>query len=84
MRRYFLLTVAVAMLVAGCAPKYQEQPMPILTPPIYEEQDPAGNPGSLFDANRSEFLYDDNRASRVGDIVLVKVLEVSKIGRAHV
>ncbi len=75
MRRYFLITVAAVMLAAGCAPKYQEQPMPILTPPVYEEQDPAGNPGSLFDANRSEFLYDDNRASRVGDIVLVKVAE---------
>jgi len=65
------------MLAAGCAPKYQEQPMPILTPPVYEEQDPAGNPGSLYDANRSEFLYDDNRASRVGDIVLVKVAETA-------
>lgn len=75
MRRYFFITIAIIMLAAGCAPKYQEQPMPILTPPIYEDQDPAGNPGSLFDTNRSEFLYDDNRASRVGDIVLVLVAE---------
>jgi len=78
MRRYFFITIAVILLAAGCAPKYQEQPMPILTPPVYEAQDPAANPGSLFDTNRSEFLYDDNRASRVGDIVLVKVEEVSK------
>ncbi len=75
MKRYFFITMAAVMLAAGCAPKYQEQPMPIMTPPVYEEQDPSGNPGSLFDANRSEFLYDDNRASRVGDIVLVKVAE---------
>lgn len=75
MRKYFFIIIAAVMLASGCAPKYEEQPMPILTPPVYEDQDPAANPGSLFDTNRSEFLYDDNRASRVGDIVLVKVAE---------
>ncbi|MBG0790909.1 MAG: flagellar basal body L-ring protein FlgH [Desulfovibrionaceae bacterium] len=75
MHRYILLVVASVLLAGGCAPKYQEQPMPVLTPPVYEEDDPALNPGSLYDSNRSEFLYDDNRASRVGDIVLVKVAE---------
>jgi flagellar L-ring protein precursor FlgH len=76
MRHYFFIAIAIVLLAAGgCAPKYQEQPMPILTPPVYEEQNPAANPGSLFDTNRSEFLYDDNRASRVGDIVLVMVEE---------
>lgn len=79
MRRQFLITIAAILLavisLTGCAPKYEEQPMPILTPPVYEEQDPAANPGSLFDTNRSEFLFDDNRASRVGDIVMVNVAE---------
>lgn len=82
MRRYFLIAVTAVMLAslvltAGCANKYEEMPMPVLTPPVYEEQNPAANPGSLFDSNRSEFLYDDNRASRVGDIVLVQVAEES-------
>jgi flagellar L-ring protein precursor FlgH len=67
--------MASILLAAGCAPKYQDEPMPVLTPPAYEEQNPASNPGSLYDSNRSEFLYDDNRASRVGDIVLVRVEE---------
>jgi len=49
--------------------------MPAMTPPVYEEEDPALNPGSLYDSQRSEFLYDDNRASRVGDIVLVKIAD---------
>jgi len=75
MRRYFLIAAAAIILLAGCAAKYEEQPMPILTPPVYEEQNPAANPGSLYDVNRSEFLYDDNRAARVGDIVLVQVAE---------
>ncbi len=76
-RHILLITAAIVLaatsLTAGCAPKYEEHPMPILTPPVYEEQNPAANPGSLFDTNRSEFLYDDNRATRVGDIVMVKV-----------
>ncbi|QGY41614.1 flagellar basal body L-ring protein [Pseudodesulfovibrio cashew] len=79
MRNHVLIAVAAILLaglsMGGCAPKYEEQPMPVLTPPAYEVQDPAANPGSLFDSNRSEFLYDDNRASRVGDIVLVKVAD---------
>ena len=81
MRRHFLIAAAAIFLaagpLAGCAPKYVEQPMPILTEPVVEEQDPMDNPGSLFDVNRSEFLYDDNRASRVGDIVLVNVAETT-------
>jgi len=75
MRRYFLIAVAAIILLAGCAPRYKEEPMPILTEPVFEEQNPASNPGSLYDVNRSEFLYDDNRAARVGDIVLVVVAE---------
>lgn len=35
------------------------------------------NPGSLFTPNTAEFLYDDNRAHRVGDIVMVVVSEVT-------
>ena len=59
MKRHAVLIIAAMFLasvslIAGCAPKYQEQPMPILTPPVYEEQNPAANPGSLFDTNRSE------------------------------
>lgn len=75
MKRYFLMVMAAVLLASGCARKYENEPMPVLTPPAYEEQNPASNPGSLYDSNRSEFLYDDNRASRVGDIVLVQVAE---------
>ncbi|QJB57362.1 flagellar basal body L-ring protein FlgH [Pseudodesulfovibrio sp. zrk46] len=81
MLRHLLIALSAILLgvvsLTGCAPKYEEQPMPILTPPVYEEQDPAANPGSLYDTNRSEFLYDDNRATRVGDIVMVKVSETA-------
>lgn len=75
MKKEIFIAMAVLMLMTACAPSYKEEPMPILTQPVYEEQDPASNPGSLYDVNRSEFLYDDNRATRVGDIVLVRVAE---------
>ncbi len=79
MRHAFLITVSAMLLavvfLAGCASRYEERPMPILTQPMYEEQDPTANPGSLYDANRSEFLFDDSRAAHVGDIVMVKVAE---------
>lgn len=75
MKKDLLIAMVALMVMTACAPSYKEEPMPIMTEPMYEEQDPTSNPGSLFDSNRSEFLYDDNRATRVGDIVLVKVAE---------
>lgn len=77
MTRPFFLIIAVAVLVGGCAAKQEPAPMPILTEPAYEEPEPQDNPGSLFTPNSAEFLYDDNRAKNVGDIVKVVVSEVS-------
>ncbi|WP_241667460.1 flagellar basal body L-ring protein FlgH [Pseudodesulfovibrio senegalensis] len=65
------------VLLAGCAARQEPTPMPVLTPPQIVEQDPADNPGSLFDENRAEYLFEDNRARRVGDIVMVNVSESS-------
>ncbi|MGE4291854.1 MAG: flagellar basal body L-ring protein FlgH [Desulfovibrio sp.] len=72
-----ILTGLVALLFGGCAAKNESMPMPILTEPAYEEPEPMDNPGSLFTENTAEFLYEDNRANRVGDIVLVVVSEVA-------
>jgi flagellar L-ring protein precursor FlgH len=72
-----LLAGFVALLLGGCAAKSEPTPMPILTEPAYEEPEPLDNPGSLFTENTAEFLYEDNRANRVGDIVMVVVSEVA-------
>lgn len=74
--RIGLFVAAVAMF-AGCAPRQEPTPMPVLTPPQVVEQDPADNPGSLFQESSAEYLFEDNRARRVGDIVLVNVSESS-------
>ncbi|MBI5519527.1 MAG: flagellar basal body L-ring protein FlgH [Desulfovibrio sp.] len=69
-----LLLVA---LLAGCAADRKPMPEPILTPLNNIEPEPVNNPGSLFESGQSEFLFDDNRATRVGDIVMVTVSEIT-------
>ena len=70
-----LLLVA---LLAGCAADRKPMPEPILTNPNAVEAEPVNNPGSLFEAGQSDFLFDDNRANKVGDIVMVLVTETTK------
>jgi flagellar L-ring protein precursor FlgH len=76
--KYGIITfLAAAWLVAGCASRHDPDPMPLLSEPVVEDIAPQQNPGSLFQPSQAEFLYDDNRARRVGDIVLVRVAENS-------
>lgn len=68
-------------LVSGCAGQKQHAtPMPPMTPPqqYTEPEQRQQNPGSLYSASESTDLYADNRGRRVGDIILVKVVESSK------
>lgn len=66
-------------LAYACAPATtQSGPTPMLTqgvdiPPPVEQ-----NPGSLFNPSSAELLFADNRARRVGDIVLVQIVENSQ------
>ncbi len=76
----FTLTGCVLVFLAACAPaKHQSVPQPSMdTPPPPEESRATKreqNPGSLFQSSRSEFLFSDNRARHVGDIVRVNVVE---------
>lgn len=72
--------VAAMAASAGCAPPAQKQatPMTSLTPPVVQAPAPANNPGSLYShAAQPQYLYEDNRARRIGDIVMVNVVEKS-------
>ena len=44
----------------------------------YRQEAAANNPGSLFAASEADTLFEDSRARRVGDIVLVKLVENTK------
>ena len=56
---------------------------PALHPPVtpqreYRQGAAATNPGSLFAASEADTLFEDSRARRVGDIVVVKLVENTK------
>lgn len=69
---------AVAFLLAGCrASGRPPMPAAIVTPPPQERVSAVENPGSLYDPDGAGMLFADSRARRVGDIVLIKVLETT-------
>lgn len=73
--------LALAVFLGGCngAARNATPMPPIVAPQAYTEPEEAyENPGSLFSEAKSNYLFDDNRARKVGDIVLVKIVETSK------
>ena len=73
--------LAAAIFLGGCnGTARQATPMPpMVAPQAYTEpEEEYDNPGSLYSEARSHYLFDDNRARKVGDIVLVKIVETSK------
>ena len=72
-----LLILALVCVLPGCAVENRPMPEPILTNPNAIEVEPVNNPASLFEAGQSDFLFDDNRANKVGDIVMVLVTETT-------
>lgn len=79
-----IITASIGAALAGLAGcgAHDRTPshMPPLVPPqqYTEPEERYNNPGSLFSASQATDLYADNRARRVGDIVLVNVVENSK------
>jgi flagellar L-ring protein precursor FlgH len=77
----FLLILSVLVSAFGCqTPKQTAEPVVQLTPPRAEPAPTASNPGSLFNPNDADYLFADNRARRIGDVVLVNIVESSKAG----
>ncbi len=73
-----VLLAAASLSLVACAPsKKMPSSMPVLTQPVPPPPVPHNNPGSLFDAGQNSLLFEDDRARRVGDIVLVRVVETS-------
>jgi len=68
----FLLIVCA---FACSAPHKKATPMPDIEPPRERDVSERENKGSLFHPAKSEYLFSDNRANRVGDIVQVRVME---------
>ena len=76
-----LAALPLALFISGCAAQDMNMmpPSPMTPPAQYTEPEQRySNPGSLFSAAENTELYADNRARRVGDIILVKVVENAK------
>lgn len=81
MKRRMLVAGCAAMMLTGCNAAHQQAaPVPVVAPAqtFTEPEEVAANPGSLFNEAESEHMFADSRARRVGDIVLVKIVETSK------
>lgn len=81
MIRKTLAASCAVLLMAGCnAARQQASPLPPVAPPqtYVEPEQAAANPGSMFNDAEADLMFSDSRARRVGDIVLVKIVENAK------
>lgn len=81
MIRKTLAAGCAVLTLAGCnAARQQASPLPPIGPTqtITEPEQAAANPGSMFNDAEADLLFSDSRARRVGDIVLIKVVENAK------
>lgn len=67
------------MMLLACTPAHKAMaPVVNVTPPAMSHEEGAKSPDSLFDPAGAEYLFSDNRAKRMGDIVLVNIVETSE------
>ena len=80
--RYLIPVLALIYLfcvACGGSPTRRPALHPPVTPPQeYRQEAAANNPGSIFAASEADTLFEDSRARRVGDIVVVKLVENTK------
>lgn len=77
----FVLLLLVSFALGACSSSSKPGPtMPALAPvqEYTEPEDRYANPGSIFSASSSSLLFEDTRARRVGDIILIKIVENTK------
>ena len=71
--------LALLLIVSGCVSQTAQAP-PVIPEryslPLVEEKIAPPSEGSIYTA-KSKNIYQDNRARRIGDIVLVKIVETS-------
>ncbi len=75
--RCTVFAIGTLCLLCGCqGPKKTPEVVPATTPaPVFNEGAQVNNPGSLFAQSDVDPLFSDNRARRVGDIVVVNIIE---------
>lgn len=78
MKKYIVSLVLVSSVLSACGPSQNSLVQPVPQPMAYQEPPAAySNPGSLFSSSNARYLYEDSRARKVGDIVMVNIMEAS-------
>ncbi|BBD07911.1 flagellar basal body L-ring protein FlgH [Desulfovibrio ferrophilus] len=73
-----MMAMICILALSGCQTAQRNAaPSPVLTAPIAEAPPARENPGSLFDPGEANYLFGDNRARNVGDVVMVNIIETS-------
>lgn len=77
MKKLFFITICTIILTGCFAPNKTPIVAPPITPPqaYIEPEEIYDNPGSLYSTAQADGLFADTRARRVGDIVMVKIIE---------
>lgn len=77
MKKIFYIASCIVILTGCNATKQSPVVTPPLTPPpaYVEPEEAYENPGSLYMSAEADGLFADSRARRVGDIVMVKIIE---------
>ncbi|MBU1003270.1 MAG: flagellar basal body L-ring protein FlgH [Proteobacteria bacterium] len=77
--KIWMLAMICILALTGCQTAARTSaPAPVLTLPVAEAPPPQENPGSLYDPGEANYLFGDNRARNVGDVVMVNIIESSK------
>lgn len=74
----FVAILVMGLALGACSSGKEPNPtMPAMAPvqTYTEPEERFGNPGSIFTESASGLLFEDTRARRVGDIVLIKIVE---------
>ena len=78
--KMYITVFLAGIMLSACAPAHQKSTsMPSYAPEPYIDhlENVQVDTPSLFNQGRSEFLFSDNRARHVGDIVMVHIVESS-------
>lgn len=79
MFRNLLITGISVSLLAGCAEMKPQMPDPAFAPVAPADlRPPAQNTGSIYQSGYDMRLFEDNKATRVGDILTIKLHEITQ------
>ncbi len=80
-KKFITLTLLIAL--QGCVVQQVAQPGDPFFAPSYPviEQPASASPGAIYNVASADFLFEDQKAKRIGDILLVNLTEATKASK---